>query len=87
MVRNPDPKTPIEDQVSAIENIQDNLGIDFLRWLYRQCMGGQTSLVKRSDEQFDLARTAYNEGRRDLYLEIRKHLTAKAAIQVEIGDI
>lgn len=60
-------------------------GQNVLRWLMVECGYQRPSVVAdKTTQQIYIDSTVYNEGRRNVWLQIRRYLTPKILIPVEI---
>lgn len=63
----------------------NNEGIFILKWLLNLCGFKSNSVCFKKDLDINYLATIYNEGRRDLYLNLRQYLSEELLIKVEIN--
>jgi hypothetical protein len=77
-------KKEFEELSGAVDRIFKTAdGKLFADWLIKECGAFQNSVVVTNGEISNRL-TIYNEGRRDLYLQLRKMLTTETLIEIEI---
>ena len=63
-------------------------GVRVLRWLMLECgYQARSVVVNKQTQQIYTESTIYNEGRRNLYLQLRQYMTPKILLPVEIQPL
>lgn len=62
-------------------------GIELFKWLMDRCGFQKNNIcVNPQTLEINVESSNYNEARRSVYLEVRRFLSKKACVKVELGD-